>query len=90
MIIKIIFLNLLFIFAVQNINPVFAESVDINTADALTLAQNLKGVGLKNAERIVEFRTLNGPFRRIQDLAKVKGIGDKIVERNKQNILVSN
>ncbi len=67
---------------------VFAESVDINSADAQTIAENLKGVGLKKATRIVEFRIENGPYRSIDDLTKVKGIGPKILEKNKANIIV--
>jgi len=79
-------LLLVSIFIAQFVN---AESVDINTADAITISKNLKGIGLKKATRIVEYRDLNGPFRSIEDIAKVKGIGPKTLERNKLDIIVS-
>ncbi|BAU48616.1 competence protein ComEA [Sulfurifustis variabilis] len=65
---------------------VFAEPVDVNTADAKTLAARLDGVGSKTAEAIVAYRTKNGPFKRIEDLEKVKGVGTKTVERNRANL----
>ena len=49
--------------------------ININTADATTLASILKGVGLKKAEAIVEYRKTYGPFHDIQELAEVSGIG---------------
>lgn len=84
---KIILSTLLIcVFFIQNVT---AETVDINTADAITIAKNLKGIGLKKATRIVEFRVINGPFRSIDDIIKVKGIGSKILERNKSDLIVS-
>jgi len=71
------------------VQSIYAESVDINSADAMTISKNLKGVGLKKATRIVEFRLANGPFRTIDDITKVKGIGPKILENNKSDIIVS-
>lgn len=62
-----------------------AEPVDVNSADAKTLAQ-LEGVGPKTAEAIVAYRTKHGPFKRIEDLEKVKGVGAKTVARNRGNI----
>ena len=53
-----------------------AGSVNINTATAAELT-NLPGIGPSIAGRIVEYRTQHGPFRRIEDLRKVKGIGEK-------------
>jgi competence protein ComEA len=50
-----------------------AQTVDLNTADARTLAE-LPGIGETLAERIVEFRTLNGPFASVDGLADVAGI----------------
>lgn len=64
--------------------PAFAaDPVDINTADAKTLAEGLVGVGMSKAEAIVAYREENGPFASVDELAKVKGIGDKTVERNR-------
>lgn len=63
-----------------------AEPVDINTADAKTLAAKLNGVGPKSAEAIVAYRTKHGPFKRVEDLHKVKGIGKKTIEKNRANM----
>ena len=69
--------------------PAFAaEQVDINSADATTLAEGLNGVGLSKAEAIVAYRDEHGPFANAEDLAQVKGIGEKIVEKNRDNIVV--
>ncbi|HEY5349987.1 MAG TPA: ComEA family DNA-binding protein [Candidatus Lustribacter sp.] len=50
-----------------------AQTVDLNTADERALAE-LPGIGPTLAERIVEFRTLNGPFASVDGLADVAGI----------------
>jgi competence protein ComEA len=63
-----------------------AGPVDVNTADAKTLARELQGVGMAKAEAIVSFREKNGPFRSADDLAKVKGVGKKLIEQNKSNL----
>lgn len=64
--------------------------VNINTADAATLAEHVKGVGLKKAEAIVQYRKDNGPFKSVEDLAKVTGIGDETVEKNRAILSVNN
>ena len=51
--------------------------ININTADAGQLV-SLPQVGPKMAQRILDFRKSNGNFKRVQDLMKVKGIGEKI------------
>ncbi len=66
----------------------FASPVNINTADAKTIAANVNGVGTKKAELIVAYRKKHGAFKSASDLTKVKGIGPKIVEKNKDVILV--
>lgn len=66
----------------------FAAPVDINTADVKTLDKNLTGVGAKTAAAIVEYRTKNGPFKTVDDLVKVKGVGPKLLEKNRANITV--
>jgi competence protein ComEA len=63
-----------------------AGSVDVNTADAKTLARELDGVGKAKAEAIVSYREKNGPFRSADDLSKVKGLGKKLIEQNKANL----
>jgi len=56
------------------------DLVDINTATADQLAEDLPGIGPVRAEAIVRWREANGPFRRLEDLEKVRGIGEKTVE----------
>jgi competence protein ComEA len=67
----------------------FAGPVNINTADAAKLAAELTGVGPALAEAIVADRQAHGNFPTPESLARVKGIGDRIVELNKANILVN-
>ncbi|HEY6546024.1 MAG TPA: helix-hairpin-helix domain-containing protein [Dokdonella sp.] len=62
--------------------------VDINHADARTLAESLDGIGLVKAEAIVAYRTVHGPFRRPEDLTRVRGIGSKTVEANRDAIVI--
>jgi competence protein ComEA len=67
----------------------FAGPVNINTADAATLAAEQQGIGPALAEAIVRDRTEHGKFETPVALARVKGVGDRIVEMNRANILVS-
>ena len=66
----------------------WAGPVNINTADAETLSAELEGVGLSKAEAIVQYRETNGPFRSAAELTEVKGIGERTLEINRDNILV--
>ncbi len=66
---------------------VVAGPVDINTADAEALATALNGVGLKKAAQIVKYREQNGAFNSVEELINVKGIGDKILEKNRGRIV---
>ncbi|MGR5194854.1 ComEA family DNA-binding protein [Vibrio sp. WZ-1] len=63
-------------------------TVNVNTASAEELATLLKGIGLKKAHDIVEYRQENGPFKTAADLSNVKGIGSATVEKNLQRILL--
>ena len=65
-----------------------SEPVDINSADAAQLDKVLIGVGAAKAEAIIEYRKANGPFKSADELANVKGIGLKTVERNRDLIKV--
>jgi competence protein ComEA len=65
-----------------------AEKVNINTADAATLDRVLLNVGAAKAEAIVAYRKANGPFKTAEQLAQVKGIGLKTVEKNIDRIVV--
>jgi competence protein ComEA len=63
-----------------------AGPVDINTADAATLARELKGIGPVRAQAIVAYRTQHGPFKSADDLALVKSVPQRVVEDNRDNI----
>ena len=60
--------------------------VNLNKGSAEDLATVLKGVGLKKAEAIVKHREKHGKFKRVEDLSKVKGIGESILEKNRDRI----
>jgi competence protein ComEA len=63
-----------------------AGPVNVNSADAKTLARELQGIGMSKAEAIVTYREKNGPFKSADDLAKVKGLGKKLIDQNKANL----
>ncbi len=54
--------------------------LSINSAAAREL-EDLPGIGRSLAERIVQYREANGSFNKLEDLKKVKGIGDKLFQR---------
>lgn len=62
-----------------------AEKININKASAVALTQ-LKRIGPKLSERIVEYREKHGPFERPEDIVQVRGIGPKTFELNKDRI----
>lgn len=79
--------RLIAVFALLLSTTVFAiEPVDINTADAQAIAQAIQGVGQAKAEAIIAYRNKNGRFSSIEDLAKVKGIGLKTVNKNRDRL----
>lgn len=65
---------------------VYAGQVNINQADVSTLATELKGIGDKKAQAIVDYRKQNGAFVSVDDLENVKGISAKTIEKNRQNL----
>ena len=60
--------------------------VNINSAGPAELSEVLVGVGLKKAEQIVQWREQNGPFKSIDELTQVKGIGPSTIEKNRPRI----
>ena len=68
---------------------VLAGPVNINTANAETLAMELTGVGPALAAAIVADREANGEFPSPEALARVRGIGNHVLEANEGNILIS-
>ena len=65
-----------------------SSKVNINTADSITL-QTIPGIGPSKAERIIEYRTSYGSFKKIEDIKNITGIGDKTFESLKEYICVS-
>ncbi|MES1189907.1 MAG: helix-hairpin-helix domain-containing protein [Steroidobacter sp.] len=66
--------------------PAMAGMVDINRADAATIAKELKGVGPAKAKAIVDYRTAHGAFKSVDELRNVHGIGDKLLARIRSDI----
>lgn len=63
------------------------EQVNINTADVAELT-TLSGIGQKKAAAIISYREENGPFKTVEDLKEVSGIGEKTVEKLRPSITV--
>ena len=63
------------------------DKININNASVEGLIQ-LKGIGPKKAQRIVDHREEHGPFEKPEDIMKVKGIGPKTFESSKDRIIV--
>lgn len=68
-------------------NKAEAKKININTASLADL-QQLPRVGPKIAQRIIDFRTEHGKFKKVEEIMKVKGIGEKTFERLKELITV--
>jgi len=64
--------------------------VDINSADATTIAEALDGVGMAKARDIVAHRQMYGKFQSIEQLTDVTGIGEATVEKNRDRIIIVN
>ncbi len=65
----------------------YAAPININRADVPMIIDNLSDIGPVKATAIVEYRELNGPFKKAEDLLAVKGIGEKTLEKNRDNLL---
>ncbi|MCJ7522237.1 MAG: ComEA family DNA-binding protein, partial [Dehalococcoidia bacterium] len=63
------------------------QKVNLNTAETLLL-EALPGIGEVLAQRIIDYRSENGPFQQIDDLTKVEGIGPATFENLKDKITV--
>jgi len=61
--------------------------ININTADAATL-EVLPGIGPAKAKAVIEYREKNGPFKMIDDLKNVSGIGDKTLQDLRDKVTV--
>jgi len=67
--------------------PVLSGKININTANTEQL-EILPRIGTKTAQSIIEYRTQNGPFKKIEDITNVKGIGEKTLEELKGYIIL--
>jgi len=92
---RVLALSVILGFAIFLLFPVYAqaqakssgEKINLNTASLAEL-QNLPRIGPKVAQRIIDFRKQNGSFKKIEELMKVKGIGEKIFNNLKDLITV--
>jgi len=80
---------LFLLIAMSMSTSIFAAPVNINSADAKTIATSLAGIGPSKAEAIVEYRSENGPFETKEDIKNVKGIGSKVFEKIKADLILS-
>jgi|TARA_R110000823_G_scaffold292169_1_gene410971 competence protein ComEA len=79
---------LLLAFSLSSFAAFAADKININTASADEL-QLLNGVGPSTANAIVQYREQNGAFGSVEDLANIKGIGEKKVANIAENVTVS-
>ncbi len=71
----------------QAVQKTSEKKVNINTA-SLTELQELPRIGEKVAQRIIDFRKENGKFKKIEEIMKVQGIGEKVFNQIKDRITV--
>ncbi len=90
---KVLALGLAAAIVVLSLAPAYAQApaskarININTAPASEL-ESLPRIGPKVAQRIVDFRTKNGNFKKVEEIMKVQGIGEKVFEQIKELITV--
>lgn len=84
--IALVLLSLAMLSSVASLS--FAGPVNINTADAETLALELTGIGPALARAIVEYREKNGRFQSPEEITRVSGIGNRVFENNRSFIMV--
>jgi competence ComEA-like helix-hairpin-helix protein len=66
-----------------------SSRVNLNTADAATLQRDLSGIGEAKAKAIVAYRESNGPYTSVDELLEVKGIGEAILDKNREKLEVN-
>ncbi len=66
-----------------------ADTININTADKETLMSVIKGVGEKRAEEIIIYRKEHGDFKSVDELINVKGIGQVIIDKHREQLSTS-
>jgi competence protein ComEA len=65
----------------------FTGKIDLNRAEAPELTR-LSGVGAKTAQAIVDYRRTHGPYRNLRELLRIKGIGEKKLEKLMPNLIL--
>lgn len=65
-----------------------SAKVNLNAADAETLRRDLFGIGAAKAKAIIAYRESNGPFRAVDELLEVKGIGKALLEKNRDRLII--
>jgi len=65
-----------------------STAINLNKAGAKEIAKALKGVGMKKAQAIVNYRKQHGDFKAVEELASVKGIGVATIAKNHDRILL--
>ena len=86
-VLKSVLVAFFLIFTLSPVVMAMDGKININTAPLEELMK-LKNIGQVYAERIIQYREQNGPFQNPEDITKVKGIGSKIYEINKDQITV--
>lgn len=71
----------------RNAGAMEARLVNVNTASAADFAA-VKGIGEVKAQAIVEYRAKNGPFKSVDDLVQVKGIGEKLLAKLRPQLVL--
>ncbi|WP_058535651.1 ComEA family DNA-binding protein [Legionella saoudiensis] len=66
--------------------PLASKKIDLNKVDVSALIGSFKGIGKKRAEAIIAYRTSHQGFKSIEELAEVKGIGQRFVTANKEKL----
>lgn len=77
------------VFSLTLLSQAHAAQIDINSADAATLAESVNGIGPSKAQAIIDYREENGPFASLDDLVKVQGIGFKTLDRIREFVTVT-
>ena len=70
------------------VNSSDAVKIDINSADAQTIANGVVGVGMARAKEIVAYRDMFGNFQSLDELTAVTGVGAATVDKNRHLLLV--
>lgn len=65
---------------------IVSQKIDLNKADLSTLIGSFKGIGKKRAEAIIAYRTHHQGFKSLEELADVKGLGQRFVSANQEKL----